>query len=59
MEKLKKCPFCGGKAELKLTHGFKGEVIAAFVYCTECGANTRGYALESTAREAWSRRVEE
>ena len=42
-----------------LTHGFKGEVIAAFVYCTECGANTRGYALESTAREAWNRRVKE
>lgn len=35
MEKLKKCPFCGGKAELSVKHGFKGEVIAAFVYCTK------------------------
>ena len=56
MEGLKRCPFCGGEAKLNITRGFKGEVIAAFVYCRECGANTRGYALESTAREAWNRR---
>lgn len=59
MEDLKKCPFCGGEAGLSVKRGFKGEVVVAFVYCTECGANTRGYALESTAREAWSRRVKE
>lgn len=58
MEKLKKCPFCGGEAELKLTHGFRREVIAAFVYCTECGASMLSYALIKTAKEAWNRRAE-
>ena len=59
MVELKKCPFCGGKAELKLMHGFRREVIAAFVYCTECGASMLSYALVRTAIEAWNRRVEE
>lgn len=31
MEELKKCPFCGGEAELNVKHGFKGEIIIAFV----------------------------
>ncbi len=59
MEKLKKCPFCGGEAELNVKHGFKGEIIIAFVYCKECGIATRSYAFESTAIEAWNRRVKE
>ena len=59
MEELKKCPFCGGEAILKVNHGFNREVISAFAYCEECGANTRSYALGKTAQEAWNRRVEE
>lgn len=59
MEELKKCPFCGGEASLKVNHGFREEVISAFVYCEECGAATRSCALESTARGKWNRRVEE
>lgn len=59
MKKLKKCPFCGGKAGLSVKRGFKGEVVAAFVYCTECGASMLSYALVRTAIEAWNRRVKE
>ena len=55
MEELKRCPFCGGKAELSVKHGFKGEVIAAFVYCTKCGVSTLSYASQSTAIESWNR----
>lgn len=37
MEELKKCPFCSGEASLKVNHGFREEVISAFVRCEECG----------------------
>lgn len=59
MEELKKCPFCGGEAMLKINYGFDEKVISSFVYCEECGIATRSYALERTAIEVWNRRVEE
>lgn len=59
MKKLKKCPFCGGKAILKVNHGFNREVISAFVYCEECGASMSSSALVRTAIEAWNRGVGE
>lgn len=48
-EKLKPCPFCGGKAILKINHGFNREIISSFAYCQECGVATRSYALEKTS----------
>ena len=57
MEELKKCPFCGGKATLKIHYGFDEKVISAFVYCEECGVATRRCALETTAIGKWNRRV--
>ena len=59
MEDLKKCPFCGGEAILEVYRGFNKEIIFAYIHCLECGASTRSYALEITAREAWNRRVKE
>ena len=59
MEELKKCPFCGGEAMLKIHYGFDEKVISAFVYCEECGVATRRCALETTAMGKWNRRVEE
>jgi Lar family restriction alleviation protein len=59
MEELKKCPFCGGEAILKVHYGFGEKVISAFVYCKECGVATRRCALETTAIGKWNRRVEE
>ena len=58
MEELKKCPFCGGEAMLKIHYGFDEKVISAFVYCEECGVATRRCALETTAIGKWNRRVE-
>lgn len=38
---LEKCPFCGGKAELKLSqHGIREEICCARAVCKECGAST-------------------
>ncbi len=59
MGELKKCPFCGGDAILKVHYGFDEKVISAFVYCEECGVATRRCALETTAIGKWNRRVEE
>ena len=56
-KELKKCPFCGGEAILKINHGFHKEVVSAFAYCKECGVATRSYALKATAVEAWNRRT--
>lgn len=47
------------EAILKINYGFDEKVISAFVYCEECGVATRSFALESTARGTWNRRVEE
>lgn len=45
MEELKKCPFCGGEAMLKINYGFDEKVISSFVYCEECGVATRRCTL--------------
>lgn len=58
MEELKRCPFCCGEAMPEVYRGFNKEIIFAYIHCRECGASTRSYALEITAREAWNRRVE-
>jgi len=33
MEELKKCPFCGGEAEVRGIKDFSGKVIMASVVC--------------------------
>lgn len=67
MEELKNCPFCGGKAEVRMTGDF-----VAYASCTICGARARSAILkrkfyppdykhiEEVATEAaadWNRRV--
>ena len=69
MEKLKSCPFCGGKAQLILTAergSMSGDMgTRATVTCVdqkcECGAKIVKWALkkawaEESARRAWNRR---
>ena len=50
-EKLKPCPFCGGKA-LSSTDGEGGHTV----FCTSCKVETNIYADGRTAIKAWNRR---
>lgn len=52
-DKLKPCPFCGGKAILDETN--ENEV---FVGCYNCYAHTGLYCYEKDAIEAWNNRIE-
>ena len=40
MEELKKCPFCGGKADIGTARHPVGNV---FVYCTNCNSATDAF----------------
>lgn len=54
--KLKKCPFCGGPAEIL----DNGRYIPGtyFVICRWCGAHTGYERGEENAAELWNGRVE-
>lgn len=63
-ENLKKCPFCGGEAKMKVNESTLNTLIA----CPSCNVamknNFKGHKrikklLEELAIEAWNRRVEE
>lgn len=73
MEELKKCPFCGGKATLKMENK---RDIGWTIWCTcnKCNAETSGYCpdlskehralddiddCKKLAIKAWNRRVGE
>ena len=59
MNKLKPCPFCGKKAEMKVSD----HIPKGFDYtprCTDtscCGRLTKKYTVEETAIYMWNRRV--
>lgn len=61
--KLKPCPFCGGKAEIKRYVGFAFE--QAYVECTSCEVQTKmidpslKYCANDKAAELWNNREEE
>lgn len=64
-EELKKCPFCGGKAELSCGNKSScNSVIISFVRCKDCGAVgqkfeiNRKYSSDEKAIEAWNRRAD-
>lgn len=57
MEELKKCPFCGGEAEVRGIKDFDGKVIMSSVVCKKCEASTRSYGSENGAIEAWNSRA--
>ena len=45
--KLKPCPFCGGKAVLKVN----------YVKCTQCYARTGQYDIQEEAKKSWNTRA--
>ena len=55
MEELRKCPFCGGEAEINDRGFFTTET---FVECMECLARGEEFYTEAEAIAAWNRRVE-
>ena len=57
-QKLKPCPFCGGKARIERTDCI-GSINYHYGYCIQCGARTDEYATKKGAIEAWNKRVGE
>lgn len=43
MEKIKKCPFCGGKATLNSNYSHKARAYFVFVKCDVCGGQGKIY----------------
>ena len=53
MEELKRCPFCGSKANSNFH-----ERLGHLIRCQECGNMTCWHNSELEAIAAWNRRVE-
>ena len=65
-EKLKHCPFCGGKANIfKVPTGLAAGTNEAlghgnfYVMCNTCYTSGNNYPSEEDARNSWNYRVEE
>lgn len=61
MEELKKCPFCGGEAEVyfcKSTESWYVECSLSKVTCATIPC-TYPFSTKEEATQAWNRRVEE
>jgi len=68
MEKLKRCPFCGGEARVSTYVVERGITVASAAQCEckECGATTKEVkdkegdgSFVSNAIEAWNRREDD
>ena len=53
MDELKRCPFCGGKADISKLIELRG----TSVYCTRCSVSTKIYYTTEKAVDAWNRRA--
>lgn len=56
-EKLKPCPFCGGKAEFIIYWNLIAKRFTSVVRCTKCRANSGEWKQKPKAIEAWNRRA--
>ena len=58
---LKRCPFCGGKAELRHVLSYydqkRGKHLGCFVICSECLTSSDNYNNEENAVRHWNNRV--
>ena len=63
-DKLKPCPFCGGKAEIHNCMEFENDTLALIysgksgVHCSECHCATIPYGSKDEAIEVWNRRAD-
>ena len=55
IEELKRCPFCGGEAEV--LSGYSGCEKVYRVECSSCGGRSLSNELKCTVIAAWNRRV--
>ena len=64
-ERLKPCPFCGGKASIRQTTPLTGGTSREtgyggyFVMCDWCMTSSNNYSTEQAAAEHWNRRTHE
>lgn len=65
MQKLKPCPFCGGKAAFHNCAELENEAMAAKItgqvgiHCCTCRVATLPYESHEEAAAAWNRRAEQ
>jgi Lar family restriction alleviation protein len=55
-DKLKKCPFCGGEAEIIQPDERN---LECRIICAKCVVSTNWYCCELQAIQAWNRRSHE
>ena len=63
MSELKRCPFCGGEAEI-IYEDFEYDpdcmsLLYCRVKCLDCEAGTHWYKSDLAAARAWNRRVKD
>lgn len=54
---LKKCPFCGGNAEIVPVYDSESGFFGYAVMCIDCGCGTTGSEDENEVISQWNRRV--
>ncbi len=57
-EELKRCPFCGGKAEIREIATRTSSIGGFYVMCTKCKTSGDNYSKAETATRAWNIRTE-
>lgn len=57
MSELKKCPFCGGEAELKKYYPPFSRRAIVTVKCTSCRCNSGEWRRSDKAIESWNTRA--
>ena len=58
-EKLKPCPFCGGKADIRTLPSKNNRITSYFPMCRKCMTTGDNYASYEAAAKAWNRRTNE